>query len=79
MAFYAPADGNSYFKITTYGPVSGSFRVQYSTLVGRTFILQRSSNMGPWTNFQTTKNGTPVSLTFPMTGTKQFFRVKVTE
>jgi len=75
-----PADSNSFFRITNYGPVAGNFNVQYPTLRGRTYTLQVSLDLISWTNHSVTTNGNSVNSNFSMkTDKMKYFRVKVTE
>ncbi len=80
LSFNRPADRNHYFRLSTYGYVSGSFNVQYPTIRGRTYTLQRSVDLINWMNHDVTRNGSSVNRSFDTrTVKKQYFRVAVTE
>ncbi|MEM0898237.1 MAG: endonuclease/exonuclease/phosphatase family protein [Verrucomicrobiota bacterium] len=77
-----PLDPNSLFVVimTPDGANPGQFLIQFSTVNGRTYQLQRSSSLTGWTTIQTlVGDGTSLTLPAPpATGdSRAFFRILV--
>jgi hypothetical protein len=76
-----PNDANFRFKVAINQPTTTSIRLEFPTLTGRSYQIQKSPDLIQWTNEVPTQGtGNPILTDLPILENqpKQFYRIKVT-